>query len=105
MPPTGECEALFDYESDNLGDLTFAAGEKIVITEWVGDEWLTGRIGEERNGMFPLSFVKITKELPKDSMSKGTGKFILSFVCTFCPFFYSSHLFSPSCCSKVSEEG
>ena len=82
MPPTGECEALFDYESDNLGDLTFAAGEKIVITEWVGDEWLTGRIGEERNGMFPLSFVKITKELPKDSMSKGTVKFIPFFVCT-----------------------
>lgn len=105
MPPTGECEALFDYESDNLGDLTFAAGEKIVITEWVGDEWLTGRIGEERNGMFPLSFVKITKELPKDSTSKGTVKFIPFFVCTFCPFFYSTHLFSPSCCSKVSEEG
>ena len=36
----------------------------IETTEWVNEEWMTGRIGS-REGIFPVGFVKIIKELPK----------------------------------------
>ncbi|XP_077008374.1 intersectin-2 isoform X3 [Tamandua tetradactyla] len=51
--------ALYPYSSAEPGDLTFAEGEEILVTQKEG-EWWTGSIGE-RTGIFPSNYVK-----PKD---------------------------------------
>ena len=48
----------------SAGELKFSTGEVIEITELVNEEWRSGRIGS-REGIFPIVFVKIIKELPK----------------------------------------
>lgn len=71
LQPTGKCEALFDFTAENSGELTFTAGEVIELTDWVNEEWLSGRIGT-REGMFPLGFVKVLVELPKPSKAQSS---------------------------------
>ena len=61
---TGKCEALFDFTAENSGELNFKTGDIIVTSEWVNEEWMTGRMGD-REGMFPVAFVKILEDLPK----------------------------------------
>ncbi len=56
---------MHDFGAENAGDLAFTIGEIIITTEWVNDEWMSGRVGE-REGMFPLAFVKVIDELPKE---------------------------------------
>ena len=51
--------ALYDYQSDVDGDLSFAAGEVITVTEDLG-EWFKGRI-DSRTGMFPGNFVQLVE--------------------------------------------
>ena len=64
---TGECEATFDFDGDEgAGELRFTTGEVIETIEWVNEEWISGRIGS-REGIFPVAFVKVIKELPKQS--------------------------------------
>lgn len=48
--------AAYPYESAEIGDLTFSAGEMIVVTKKDGD-WWTGNIGN-RSGMFPSNYVQ-----------------------------------------------
>ncbi len=73
QPATGKCKALHDFAGEDFGELSFAAGEIIVTTEWINDEWLSGCIGD-REGMFPVSFVQVLEELPQISNSKpGMG--------------------------------
>ena len=75
-PVTGKCEALFDFDTTNVGELNFKCGEIIVTTEWIGEEWMYGRI-DDREGMFPNNFVKVLKELPKPKDELvDSGKFL-----------------------------
>ena len=69
---SGKGEALFDFETDNADELSFKCGETITLTAWVNEEWVEGRIGD-REGMFPLSFIKVLEELPKSAASGGEG--------------------------------
>lgn len=48
--------AVYPYESEEPGDLTFAAGEMIHVTKKDGD-WWTGVIGA-RTGVFPSNYVQ-----------------------------------------------
>ncbi|GMS87205.1 hypothetical protein PENTCL1PPCAC_9380, partial [Pristionchus entomophagus] len=48
--------ALYDYYSQEAGDLSFPSGASIKILERVGIDWLSGEI-DGRRGMFPASFV------------------------------------------------
>ncbi|XP_062891102.1 intersectin-2b isoform X2 [Mobula hypostoma] len=60
--------ALYSYESTETGDLTFNAGEVILVTKKDG-EWWTGAI-DDRTGVFPSNYVK-----PKDpDGSSSSGK-------------------------------
>ncbi|XP_037882780.1 intersectin-1 isoform X1 [Glossina fuscipes] len=55
----GEVEyyiAAYPYESGEVGDLTFSAGEMIMVIKKEGD-WWTGTIGN-RTGMFPSNYVQ-----------------------------------------------
>ena len=70
---TGKCEALFDFNAGNSGELSFKTGDVISTLEWVNEEWMNGRIGD-REGMFPVDFVKVLEELPKAKDQKDTSK-------------------------------
>lgn len=70
---TGKCEALFDFNAENSGELSFKTGDTIETLEWVNEEWITGRLGNQE-GMFPIAFVKILKELPKPAANKEANK-------------------------------
>lgn len=48
--------ACYPYESAELGDLTFTAGEYVMVVKKDGD-WWTGVIGE-RTGIFPSNYVQ-----------------------------------------------
>uniref|UniRef100_A0A8C3ID97 Intersectin 2 n=1 Tax=Chrysemys picta bellii TaxID=8478 RepID=A0A8C3ID97_CHRPI len=58
--------ALYSYTSSEPGDLTFAEGEEILVTQKDG-EWWTGSIAD-RTGIFPSNYVK-----PKDQDGSGTA--------------------------------
>jgi hypothetical protein len=79
--PMGEARAEHDYQSTEPGDLSFTAGARITLLERVGTEWcgvcvtddtsvftlryqrFRGRLGVHE-GLFPGSFVTVTKPLP-----------------------------------------
>ena len=65
---TGKCEAIYEFETENSGELSFVCGEIITTTEWINEDWMNGKI-EEREGIFPLAFVKVIEELPKQTPS------------------------------------
>lgn len=48
--------SCYPYQSAEIGDLTFEAGEYIVVTKKEGD-WWTGTIGS-RTGIFPSNYVQ-----------------------------------------------
>ncbi|KAM7354142.1 dynamin associated protein 160 isoform 4-T4 [Cochliomyia hominivorax] len=48
--------AAYPYESTEAGDLTFSAGEMVMVIKKEGD-WWTGTIGN-RTGMFPSNYVQ-----------------------------------------------
>ncbi|XP_037960545.1 intersectin-1 isoform X2 [Teleopsis dalmanni] len=48
--------AAYPYESAELGDLTFGAGEMVMVTKKEGD-WWTGTVGN-RTGIFPWNYVQ-----------------------------------------------
>ena len=47
--------ALYDYQSTDDRDLTFVAGDVIMVHEMSG-AWWTGSIGD-RSGMFPANYI------------------------------------------------
>ncbi|KAI0301955.1 hypothetical protein B0F90DRAFT_270239 [Multifurca ochricompacta] len=51
-------EALYDYTSEETGDLHLRAGERVRVTEQTSSDWWTGEVGS-RNGLFPASYVKL----------------------------------------------
>ncbi|XP_078088902.1 intersectin-1 isoform X1 [Mustelus asterias] len=60
--------AMYTYESNEPGDLTYQQGDVILVTKKDGD-WWTGVVGE-KVGVFPSNYVR-----PKDSEGPGqTGK-------------------------------
>jgi len=50
------CVALYTYASEEPGDLTFEAGETMVVIKKDGN-WWTGKIGD-RTGVFPYNYVE-----------------------------------------------
>ncbi|KAM7018519.1 vinexin isoform 6-T6 [Tautogolabrus adspersus] len=65
----GEAVALFNFNADLPVELSFRKGEVINITRRVDDQWLEGRItGTSRSGIFPASYVQVTK-MPRTKYS------------------------------------
>ncbi|KAH8999557.1 SH3-domain-containing protein [Lactarius akahatsu] len=50
-------EALYDYTSEDAGDLHLHAGERVHVTERTSSDWWTGEIGS-RSGLFPAAYVR-----------------------------------------------
>ena len=78
---------MYDFTAENAGELSFKTGDLIVTLEWVNEEWMNGRIGDQE-GMFPIEFVKILKELPKPKSTKETSEGVCVCVCV-CVCVYS----------------
>eukprot|EP00055_Hartaetosiga_balthica_P002308 m.3542 g.3542 ORF g.3542 m.3542 type:complete len:630 (-) comp2084_c0_seq1:187-2076(-) len=60
----GNAHALYDYDTQTDGDLSFREGDTIILTERVGEEWLRGFVSTHQGheGIFPSSFVEVLKE-------------------------------------------
>ncbi|CAL1701018.1 unnamed protein product [Somion occarium] len=57
--PQGEwAEALYDYSSEDPGDLQLQENERVLVVERNSDDWWTGEI-EGRRGLFPAAYVKL----------------------------------------------
>ncbi|XP_014254626.1 SH3 domain-containing protein 19 isoform X1 [Cimex lectularius] len=70
------CVALYDFASTHPDDLPFKAGDKIVLTEQVSEEWLKGKL-DGKEGIFPKSYVDVI--VPVDNYTKGKMKVIAVF--------------------------
>lgn len=59
VPIGQKCQAIYDCEADNEDELTFRAGEMIIITGEEEEDWWEGEIDGEphRRGVFPKNFV------------------------------------------------
>ncbi|KAF8630039.1 hypothetical protein AX15_003131 [Amanita polypyramis BW_CC] len=51
-------EALYDYVSDEPGDLQIRENQQIWVTEKNSDDWWTGEF-DGKSGLFPASYVKL----------------------------------------------
>lgn len=59
QPEAGEwAEALYDYTSEEAGDLHLRAGERVLVTEQTSSDWWTGEV-DGRSGLFPATYVKL----------------------------------------------
>ncbi|KAF1769206.1 hypothetical protein GCK72_001020 [Caenorhabditis remanei] len=54
--PEKKVRALYDFEAAENNELSFVAGDVIVVTDESNPHWWTGRIGTQQ-GLFPSSFV------------------------------------------------
>ncbi|XP_029030699.1 intersectin-1 isoform X2 [Betta splendens] len=61
-----EYVAMYTYESNEQGDLSFQQGDIVMVTRKEGD-WWTGLVGN-KTGVFPSNYVK-----PRDSASESLG--------------------------------
>jgi amphiphysin len=59
-PPVQYCVALFDFEAQADGDLSFKVGDRIEIIERSEsqDDWWTGRLNGQQ-GVFPGSYTQL----------------------------------------------
>ncbi|XP_038612575.1 neutrophil cytosol factor 4 [Tachyglossus aculeatus] len=63
-------EALFSFTGNSQLELSFKAGDLIFLLSRINKEWLEGTV-HGATGIFPLSFVKIIKDLPEEEDSSN----------------------------------
>ncbi|KAI8614012.1 hypothetical protein BC830DRAFT_1129333 [Chytriomyces sp. MP71] len=56
-PPANRVVALYDFDGQRAGDLSFRAGDEIVVLKKNDNDWWDGRIGA-REGVFPANYVQ-----------------------------------------------
>ena len=54
--------------AEQEGELSLNVGDTVITTAWINEEWLQGKCND-REGIFPIQFVQIIEDLPKDSTS------------------------------------
>jgi len=53
-------EVLYDYNSEDAGDLPIEAGSRVFVTAKSSEDWWTGQVeGQGKEGLFPASYVKL----------------------------------------------
>jgi peroxin-13 len=53
------CKALYDFHSDQPGELSFIKGDLVAILGKMDPEWWKGRTQDGRIGLFPRSYVQV----------------------------------------------
>ncbi|GAB6023090.1 hypothetical protein CHUAL_007179 [Chamberlinius hualienensis] len=56
-PAVKQCEALYDFQAENPGELSFSEGDKITLIRTIDENWCEGQL-HGQNGFFPLNHVK-----------------------------------------------
>uniref|UniRef100_A0A3B3QAE3 Sorbin and SH3 domain containing 3 n=1 Tax=Paramormyrops kingsleyae TaxID=1676925 RepID=A0A3B3QAE3_9TELE len=70
----GEAVALYNFKSDLPVELPLRKGERVCVLRRVDSSWLEGKLpGSNRTGIFPSSYVQVTKMPLVRSLSCGTS--------------------------------
>ena len=56
-------EALYDFEAENEAELPFREGDMITLLARIDANWYEGSL-RGRTGLFPVTYVKVTSDLP-----------------------------------------
>ncbi len=57
------CVAMYDFEAENPGELSFKEGDKIFLKSQIDDNWFDGMLNG-RSGYFPVTYVTVVVPLP-----------------------------------------
>ncbi|XP_073688086.1 endophilin-A3b isoform X3 [Garra rufa] len=58
------CQALYTFQPENQGELSFKEGDIIILTSRIDENWYEGMIRGEA-GLFPMNYVKVLVPLPQ----------------------------------------